>query len=144
RSWLDAFQPLERARERYTINTVNTGQWRPEAVLVAYIAAQVAMEIDAPGLNVIFTEFETFERNRDLRNPAVFANRGLDVPDSVPVGIILAALIDHLRIALGSGRICPEHVSVAAIVEGVENNLVVVAGIGGEIFPQVADHHTPS
>ena len=107
---------------------------RPEHLLV--LAADVPHEVDAPRLLPGVGEAQRGERDGDLRRPAIVGDRRRDVPDPVPVlvdvgvdqagaGVALAFFRD-LLLQLRAKRRRHEHVAVARVVEGVENQLEVV------------------
>ena len=84
-------------------------------------------------------ELERAERNPDLRVPAVSVTCVRDVPDAVPVRVVLAPFVRHLRIPLRARRIGRELVAVALVVEGVEDDAEAVAAVGVEVLLQVVD-----
>ena len=57
----------------------------------------------------------------------VSADARADVPDAVPVRVVLAPLVRHLRVPLRAGRIDGELVAVALVVEGVDDDPEAVA-----------------
>ena len=132
-----ALQAFISARHRDARQLVNAAQRRPVAVLV--LAAQPPLEVDAPVLHRLGTELQRLERNLDLRVPAVFADARADVPDAVPVRVLIAALVRHLRIPLRAARIDRELVAVALVVERVDDDLEAVGGAGVEVLAQLVD-----
>ena len=105
---------------------------RPQHAFV--LAADVALEVDAPHLRVARHESHGAERNLDLGGPALIVDARRRVPHAVPVAIDVRggaaaaafAFVEDLLFELGAERRGQEHVAVARIVEGVEDDLEVV------------------
>src|SRR5262249_4437214 len=97
------------------------------------------LDIDTPGLNLGISKLESLERNCDFAYPAVIADVRFGEPDAVPTGVHLAAFVAHLRVPLCAGGVDREHVSVASVMECVENDLDVVALTRFEILFEITD-----
>jgi hypothetical protein len=128
---------LERAGERHALRIVNARNRRPVAVFVQ--TAQLALEVDSPHLRIGVAELQRAKRNPDLCDPARFGDARLHIPDAVPVRIVVAPFVRHLRIPLRAGRIGGELVPVAAVVKRVEHDAEAVAAAGVVVLLQVAD-----
>src|SRR5215510_12184972 len=100
---------------------------------------ELAFEINAPDLRILVTEFQRTEWNPDLGGPPGFRDAGLDVPDTVPVRVVVPPLTGHLGIPLGTSGIGRELISVPSVVEGVEDDSKAVAAPGVVVLLEVAD-----
>ena len=116
---------------------MNASERRPVTVLIT--PPEAALKINAPGLHRLGTKFQGLERNLDLRVPAVGANARADIPDAVPVGVVVTPFVRHLRIPLCAHRIDGELVAVALVVEGVDHHLEAVGRAGVEVLAQLVD-----
>ena len=102
-------------------------------------AAELPLEIQPPDLPVGVRELQRAKRNLDFGVPPHFADARLHFPDPVPVAVVLAALIRHLRVPLGARRVGGELIAVALVVERVKNDPERVAGVRVEVLLQIVD-----
>ena len=112
-------------------------QRRPVTVLIA--AAEAPLKVDAPGLHRLRAELQRLERNFDLGVPAVFTDARADIPDAVPIRVLIAALVRHLRVPLRARRVDRKLVAVALILEGIDDDLEAVSVGGVEVLAQLVD-----
>jgi hypothetical protein len=104
---------------------VNARQRRPIAVLVD--AAQTPHEVDAPRLDIVRVEFQCAERNANFGKPTIFDDTRFHVPDAIPVRVVFATFVRHLRVPLRAHWVDRKLIAIAAIVERVKDNLEAVA-----------------
>ena len=76
-------------------------------------------------------EVECRERNFDRRGPAICRDPRFGGPDTIPAGvkirlIVAALLLDDQAVRLGTKRIDPENVSIAAIMPGINQDFEVI------------------
>src|SRR5262249_33951241 len=121
----DALQFFERSGNRDALDVVNPLDPRPETVFIANVATNTAMKIDTPGLDIAVSEFQCLEWNRNFGRPAVGLELCFDVPHTIPTAVDLTALIDHLSVPLGSGRVDRELVAVSSVVECIEDKFEI-------------------
>jgi hypothetical protein len=94
----------------------------------------VALEVDPPHLGLTRLEANGAERDVDFRGPALAVNSRRSVPHALPIAIDVGggaaaaafAFVEDLLLELGAKRRGQEHVAVARIVKGVEDDLEVV------------------
>jgi hypothetical protein len=130
-------QSLDASGERDALDVVDARQRCPVTVLVQ--PPHLTLEVDTPALNVIAGESQGAKRNSDLRIPPGLRDARLNVPDGIPVRVVLAPLVRHLRVPLRARWIGRELIPVSLVVKGIQNDAerVVVAGV--EILLQVID-----
>ena len=91
------------------------------------------MEVQSPDLFFDVPKAKRPEGNGKLGLPALIRDLALHLPDGIPVVGPSLSISTHLTFSLGASRIGPEDVTVAVIVEGVENHREVIAVAGTEI-----------
>ena len=132
----DPLQTRERPRQRDPLQIVDAWQGRPEAVFVS--APDPPLEIHAPGLLIGAAEAQRPEWNHDLRVPPRLRDPRLHVPQRVPVLVDFPPLVDRLRVPLRAVRVRREHIAVPLVVERVQDDLEIVAGVTVEVLRQFA------
>src|SRR5439155_18923889 len=103
------------------------------------LAPDAAAEVNAPDPIGAALEPQRLERNPHLNRPSVAAAFRCDGPDRVPAWIHLPPFIRDLRVELRADGVGHEDEAVAAIGEGVEDQLEAVLLGGIEVFPDVDD-----
>ena len=101
--------------------------------------SHLPFEIDAPRLDIAAAESQRAKRNSDLCAPAGLPHARAHVPDAVPIGVVLAPLVRHLRIPLGAGRIGRELIRIPFVMKRIEHDAEPVAVAGAEVLLQVVD-----
>ena len=99
----------------------------------------LSLEVDAPRLDIAGVEPQRPERNSDLRVPPGFTDARAHVPDAIPIGVVLAPLVRHLRVPLGTRGIGGELIRVPLVVKRIQNDTESVAVAGAEVLLQVVD-----
>ena len=105
----------------------------PERALVA--PADVALEVDAPGLGASAGVAQGSERDGELRAPAEVAREGAHLPGAVPVAVEAVALpvAADLAVVLDAGRVGAEDEAVLAVVVRVQHQLEAVGLVQGRV-----------
>ena len=109
--------------------------------------ANVALEIDAPGLVSPIAVAQGTERDRHFRAPAVVVNLRLDFPGRVPVHIEAAAraakaagaFVGDLGVVLQSRRIGAEHEAILAVEHAVDDDAKAVGLIKWRVATTVGN-----
>ncbi len=130
-------QPRQCAGQAGTIQVVDTRHRGP--VIDFVLAADPPAEIDAP--NPIGARFETerLERNAQFSRPTGGVAPGRHRPHRIPAGVDVASLIGDLGVGLGPDGVGHEDEPVAAVGEGVENELERVLFARDEVLADVVD-----
>ncbi len=134
---LDPAEAAELAEERDPAGRV-LGDVLPERALV--LAEEAPGHLESPGGVRDSGEAELGEGDAHLGRPAVGADRGLDLPDGVPVevGVVVpVAVVDGHGVALDPGGVDAEAEGGAVVVEAVDGHLDPVA------LDVVPTGHTP-
>ena len=141
-----------RASQRQTIEVELPGNRRPKRALV--LAADVALEVDAPRLIGARGIPQRAERDRELGGPALIGGLRAHLPRRVPVDVessaaaarlhLAAALttaalafVGDLGVVLDAGRIGAEHEPVLTIAIGVHDHLEAVGVVQRRIAARV-------
>ena len=141
-------QAVELTRQADARETVGAGDGRPVGDFV--LPPGVAQEVDAPHLFFRRTEPHGRKGNQQLGRPALVGDLRRRVPHAVPVAVdgrrrtaaAALAFVKDLLLEARAERRRDEHVAVARVVEGVEDDLEVVLvkqAVG--VAPHLGGHH---
>ena len=117
---LDFFDPAQVSGLRKALQTESPPVPVPIRKLI--LAANHALQFQAPARAVFLRDTQAFERNSELRDPTGRSNLHRNVPQLVPCHVDAGPLIRDESVVLGSQRIGAEQKSVAVIVKRIEHN----------------------